>query len=283
MEIRLASEASPDAAVNEDHAVAVPGFVAVLDGVTLPAGLETGCAHGPAWYVRRLGAHLVNAHALNPDASLPDILAAAITSVRGDHGSVCDLDHPGTPQSTVCLLRAGQDMADYLVLCDSPIVLDHDGHVEVITDLRLQETSQKLREAALAGANTFGSDDRATRLRQLVTSQREHVNRPGGYWIAAANTDAAYNAVTGALPVHGPSRLRRAALLTDGASSAVDTFGLFDWPQLLDMLEQLGPAQLISFVRSVERADADGQARPRHKRHDDATAAYCRFAQEGDQ
>lgn len=280
MDVRLASEASPDASVNEDHAVAVPGFVAVLDGVTVPAGLDTGCVHGPAWYVRRLGARLVERHSMDSGAPLPDLLARAIVAVRGDHGSACDLDHPGTPQSTVCMLRAGEKTADYLVLCDSPLVLDVGGQVDVVTDLRLRETSQRLRRAALAGVSAFGSDDRASRLRQLVTSQREHVNRKGGYWIAGANPEAAHHAVTGTVPLAGPSPLRRAALLTDGASCAVDAFGLFDWPQLLDTLDQDGPGYLISTVRAVERADAEGRTRPRHKRHDDATAVYCRFGQE---
>ncbi|MGH3647605.1 MAG: hypothetical protein ACRDTM_10580 [Micromonosporaceae bacterium] len=277
MEVQLASEASPDAAVNEDFAVAVPGFVAVLDGVTAPPGLDTGCVHNPAWYVRRLGTHLVANHSANETASPPELLAAAISAVRDDHGATCDLDHPGTPQSTVCLLRAGPEHADYLVLCDSPLVLDHDGRVEVITDRRHEQTSRQLREAAVAGGYAFGSDDRASRLRQLVTSQREHVNRPGGYWIAAANAAAAHHAVTGRLPLTGPARLRRAALLTDGASCAVEAFALMDWTQLLDVLAERGPAHLISLVRQAERSDAVGQRQPRHKRHDDATAAYCRF------
>jgi len=36
----------------------------------------------------------------------------------------------------------------------------------------------------------------------------------------------------------------------------------------------------MSLVRSAERADFEGQAQPRRKRQDDATAVYCRFGQE---
>ncbi|MGH3645705.1 MAG: hypothetical protein ACRDTM_00770 [Micromonosporaceae bacterium] len=280
MEVRAATEASPDATINEDYAVVAPDFVAVLDGVTVPAGVDTGCAHGPAWYVRRLGAHLMTVHGSDPTALLSDVLAAAIEAVRGDHGATCDLEHPGTPQSTVCMLRTRRVSVDYLVLCDSPLVLDRGGTVEVITDMRLQQTRQRLREAAVVGVGAFGSVDRASRLRELVTSRHRQVNRQGGYWIAAANPAAAHQALTGTVPHTGPLRLRRAALLTDGASRAVDTFGLFDWSGLLDVLDRQGPRHLISIVRAAERADADGHLSPRHKRHDDATAVHCDFVRE---
>ena len=271
MDVRLASQPSPDTAANEDHAIATDEFVAVLDGVTVPAGLETGCVHGPAWYVRRLGARLVGA--VRPDLALPDVLAAAIQGVRGDHAGRCDLDHPGTPQSTACLLRLRRDAVDYLVLSDCSLVLDR-GRIETITDLRAEHTSPQQREAALSGVLPYGSEDRAARLRQLSTSRRRHVNRDGGYWIAAADPEAAYHSVTGTVPLAG---LRRAALLTDGASRAVDTFALTDWAGLLDVLDRHGPSHLISLVRTAELADPEGLTRPRYKRHDDATAAYCFF------
>lgn len=271
MEVSFACEASPDAVENEDHAVAVPGFVAVLDGVTVPAGMETGCIHGPGWFVRQLGAQLVAAHTDDPEAGLSDVLAAAIDGVRARHGTTCDLDHPGTPQSTACLLRIHGDTAEYLVLCDSPFVYEGDGQVHVVADLRLRATSQRLRDLALQ--NTGQHDP----LRALVASQRQYVNRPGGYWTASATREAAYHAVTGSLPLRGPRRVVRAALLTDGASRAVDTFALMDWPGLLDLLDTHGPAKLIRRVRSAERTEPH---RPRFKRHDDASAAYCRFLKE---
>jgi len=53
---------------------------------TAPEGFETGCGHGPGWYVRRLSARLAQAGAEHPTSSLADVLAAAITMVRDDHG-----------------------------------------------------------------------------------------------------------------------------------------------------------------------------------------------------
>jgi hypothetical protein len=264
----------PDRLANEDHVFQFGELVGVLDGATVPDGFDTGCVHGPAWYVRQLAARLAVAAAARPAATLAGNLQAAILAVRSDHGGHCDLDHPGTPSSTVCLLRHGGDHVDYLVLCDSPLVLDLGGEFRVITDDRLEQSMTSLRETADALAGPAGTVDRATRFHRAVTLQRGQMNRTHGYWVAAADPDAAQHAVTGTLPLSGPARVRRAALLSDGVSDAVDQFGLFDWPGLLDALTDEGPGAVIRRIRTAERADG---SRGRYKRYDDATAALCLF------
>src|SRR4051794_29826886 len=105
MTVQLATERAPDRPVNEDNAFAAAGLVGVLDGVSSPDGVETGCRHGPAWYVKRLADHLVRLHREDQDVSLTAMLAEAIRRVGLDHEGQCDLNHPGTPASTVCLLK----------------------------------------------------------------------------------------------------------------------------------------------------------------------------------
>lgn len=279
MEVRIASQPSPDRADNEDFAFALPNLVGVLDGVSAPAGLDTGCVHGPAWYVRRLAARLTGGYLRSPQVPLPQMLAEAIEAVRGDHAGRCDLAHPGTPASTVCLLKETPDQAEYLILSDSRLVID-DGHVRVLTDERFELAVADLRTTAVTGRAPIGSRDHAERVRHVAMQQRQRINRPDGYWIAAADPAAAQQAVQGVLPVRGPGQLRRAALLTDGAAAAVEQFQLLDWQGVLDVLTIRGPQNLIDLVRAAERADTDGHSRPRYKRHDDATAALCVFASE---
>ncbi|GAA2378204.1 hypothetical protein [Dactylosporangium salmoneum] len=245
MRVRFATAGAPGR-VNEDCVLAVDGLVAVLDGVTRPAGLDDGCRHGPAWYARRLALRLHAAHAAAPGAGLADLLATAIDAVRGDHGGGCDLANPATPAATVCALR---ESGEYLVLGDSPLVLDAGEGVTVVADDRFERIA-----AGLA----------------VHSDKYGHVNRPGGYWIAAADPRAAFEAVRGAAP-----RVRRAALLTDGASCAADSYGLLTWAELLDLVVAEGPAELIRRVRAEERADPDRARHPRHKRHDDATVAVA--------
>ncbi|MGW0432002.1 hypothetical protein ACWDV4_05590 [Micromonospora sp. NPDC003197] len=274
MRVSAATDPAPDQLENEDQVFQYGELVGVLDGATVPEGFETGCVHGPAWYVRQLAARIGLAAAGRPAATLMGNLAAAILAVRADHDGQCDLDHPGTPSSTVCLLRHGGDHVDYLILCDSPLVVDLGDEVRVISDDRLVTALAALRQSAASGPVGSGDADPATRFHRSVLLQRQQMNQTHGYWVAAANPDAAYHAVTGTFPLTGPGRIRRAALLTDGASAAVEEFALLDWAGLLDTLSQYGPDELI---RRVRRAEEGGQGRRRHKTYDDATAVLCHF------
>ncbi|NYF55609.1 hypothetical protein [Micromonospora purpureochromogenes] len=273
MRVRSASVAAPGRSENEDAVFRFGPLVGVLDGATVPEGFDTGCVHGPAWFVRHLAARIGLAVAARPAATLVSSLAAALLAVRADHGDACDLDHPGTPSATVCLLREGGEEVDYLVLCDSPLVLDVGGRVEVISDDRLDDALADLRR--IVAGLPAGEVDAETRFRQAVQVQRERMNRTHGYWVAATDPDAAYHAVTGTLPLRGPDAVRRAVLLSDGASSAVEQFGLFDWAGLLDLVTTQGPGALIDRVRAAER-DHPERLR-RHKRADDASAVLCEF------
>jgi len=258
VDIQVASRPGDPGRPNEDALVALPDLLAVLDGVTVPDGLDTGCVHGTAWYARRLAANLEAYHAVS--ASLPEIVAAAIESVRDEHGATCDLDHPGTPQSTVAALRLGPDGGEYFVLSDSTVVLDRGGSIEAITDRRLLDVAAGTR--------------RPVDVKALTLAKRDHVNRPGGYWIAAADPTAAHYAVTGTVPLRGPDRLRRAALLTDGAACVVDDYHLLDWRATLDAIAVSGPDHVIDLARAFEQADPEGHVRHRWKRHDDATIVF---------
>jgi hypothetical protein len=162
------------------------------------------------------------------------------------------------------------------VLCDSLLVLDR-GEVQIVADDRFDRAVAQLRHDALTGESALDSAEHSARVRQVISGRQQLTNQPDGYWIAAANPAAAYQAVTGTAPLHGEDRVRRAALLTDGASAAVEQFDVLDWTGLLDVLTDHGPHELIRRVREAEDADHDGHARPRYKRHDDASVALCLF------
>jgi hypothetical protein len=189
------------------------------------------------------------------------------------------LDHPGTPAATSCLVKVSGENLEYLVLCDSPLVLDFGSEIEIVNDDRFSRIVARIRETALVPGN-IGGEDHEERIRWAARQRWRYINRSEGYWIAAAKPEAAFHAITGTVPLGGARPLRRAALLTDGASSAVEQFQLLNWAELLDVLQTGGPAELIRRVRAAERADRDGQQQPRYKRHDDATAAICLFQED---
>lgn len=281
MEVRFVTEKAPGRDVNEDAVFAFPDMVGVLDGASVLPGMQTGCIHGPAWYVGRLAAWIGLANVrLGAEGSLSDVLAVAIEGVAAEHASTCDLSCSETPASTVTMVRARGDVLEYLVLCDSPLVLDLGGPPVVVDDRRFADAMATLKAEVFATAAPIGSPGHAESLARIARHRRDGVNQEGGYWVAAANPEAAHHAVTGSLPLRGADRVRTAALLTDGAADAVDLFGFFDWPGLMQLLRADGPSELIRQIRTAELADKDGLARPRYKRHDDVTVALCLFDQE---
>lgn len=245
MRIAYASEPAPGRA-NEDLVITGRGWVVVLDGATRRPGIDDGCVHSVPWLVQTLGASL--AERLDGPDSLAATLAGAISATMAAHADTCDLDDPDSPSSTAAILREREGVVEYLVLCDSPILLcQRDGEVRVVQDDRIDR---------LPGGRPYSAE--------LVRAQR---NAEGGFWVASTRPEAAYRAVTGSVPV---ASLSAAALLTDGVTRLVEAYGI-SWPALTAHLAEHGPESLIRLVRETERRQGPpGTAKP----HDDATAAW---------
>jgi hypothetical protein len=224
-------------------------FVIVLDGVTQLPDLDTGCGHGPIWLVRTFGRLLAETMAERSGDSLEGILHQAIGRLREAHAPSCDLTNPDSSSSIVAIVRERDDFLDYLVLCDSMVVLEHDNRCVAVTD------------------------DRTARLpaydRASVARLR---NTPGGFWVASTRPDAASHALTGSVKRES---LRRVLVCTDGVSRLVERFGR-TWPEVFAIVDHGGPRQAIGTVRSAERAVPPPVDRP-VKIHDDATIAICYF------
>lgn len=272
MQVSVASAQGVGAA-NEDTVLASPTGVVVLDGLSAPQDLPMGCVHGTPWFVRQLGTQLIN---LIGDSTVPlrEALRSAISKVNDLHHGSCTLDQEAVPASTVVMIRERGNVLDYLVLSDNVLVLDLGGDgIRTVTDKRVEEVAGKEMRAALQGPT--GTAEHAARVSALVAVQRRLRNRPGGYWVAATDPAAADEATTGSVSL---TQVRQAALLTDGASRLVDSFGALSWEQLLDLLRTEGPTALLDRTRKVELSDPVGERWPRFKQSDDATAAYVRVS-----
>ena len=243
----------------------------VVDGVTSPAGMETGCEHGTPWYANQLASQLV-ATSSDGRQSLRSALSLAITNVANLHRKSCDLHADGTPSATVAVVRQRAQLAEYLVLSDATIVLEAHGAAQVVTDDRLAALLAEPRHA-VQGAPA-DSEIREQRLRELVSAQRKLRNAPGGYWLAGTVPEAAEHAVTGYVPV---SQGLCVAVMTDGAARLVDMFGACSWPDALETLRITGPEAWIQRVRELEATDRGMIRWPRYKVSDDAALACCTF------
>ncbi|MFG2000195.1 integrase [Spirillospora sp. NPDC048911] len=243
MQVAWATDQGSPERRNEDFVAAALGAVVVLDGCGLPLGTDLGCVHGTAWYARSLGTRLL--------ARLTDGLGEApqagppVGPPEGAHrpsrrplaarlaGAISDV--AASHRSTCDLRRATTPAATVLALRVRGDVVDY----LVLADSTL----------LLDGPDIL----------QEIT---------GGHVYAAADPAAAEHAITGTMPRRD---LRRAFLLTDGATRLVDGFGRTDWPGLIGMIDEHGPAGLIGRTRDAERTDPDGARWPRNKIHDDAT------------
>ncbi|WP_163550630.1 protein phosphatase 2C domain-containing protein [Candidatus Frankia nodulisporulans] len=247
MEIRFSSTPTPGS-VNEDLTLAGGSWAVILDGATARPGVDTGCIHSVSWLVHHLGGHL--SKLLETDnRPLAELLETAISLLRLDHGDSCDLSNRDSPSSTVVIARWETNELEYLVLADSPLVLDVDGHITPVVDDR---TAHLVDYSA-----------------QGVARAR---NAPDGFWVASTMPSAAHHAITGSYPA---ASIRRAALLSDGAARLVERFKSMSWSELLDFIADRGPQALIDQTRRAERSETAEEAVGRRgKGHDDASVIY---------
>lgn len=270
MRVSFASLPGRAERANEDFIAATPQAIVLLDGAGMPDAAQTGCVHGVAWFARNLGVRILDALTIEPAIDLRAALRDAIKQTADRHATTCNLDHPGSPSATVVMVRDNGTTMDYLVLCDSVLILDRPGGPVAVTDERLERLAQSRRPSR--DPQAVGTSSRAEAERHYVESLRDYRNREGGYWVASAQPEAADQAMTNSLP---NDQVRRLAVLSDGASRPVDLFQQATWKDTLDLLTTGGPSSLLSRVREMESSDQDGERWPRGKCHDDATAALA--------
>jgi hypothetical protein len=261
--MRVAVSSDPGAQQpNEDQVAIGDGMLAVLDGST--SRTATGCEHGVAWFARELAVAIVR----EPAASPAQALSVAITHVSGLH-SGCDLAHPGTPAAAVGIAAIRDGVLSYLILGDVTLLAETADGLLVLTDDRVSTTA--LAQRAAADALPYGSPEKASAVVAMKHAELAVRNKPGGFWVAAADPAIVTEAITGEIPL---TDVRDAALLTDGAARMVDPLGLHAWPAVMELLRTAGPRELIRQVREAEDADPAAIRWPRNKIHDDATAAF---------
>jgi hypothetical protein len=252
-EIEVAEQAGVGADGNprptEDYVTVLDNAVLLLDGATSPnPDLPPG-----GWYANLLAQRLTELLTATPDADLGAILEQAIADVATEHG----LTPGNAPSSTVAIVRWTDDRVDGLVLADSPIVAFGQSNPEVLADDRL--VSLRERGKLRTGADV-----------------RYHRNADGGFWVAEADPAAAKQAVRRSWPRENVLAMM---LASDGVSIGIDEYGLFDWPEALEMAREHGSQSVLDAVRAAEKQDPDGERWPRAKRHDDQALVLLDFTE----
>ncbi|MEV6692647.1 hypothetical protein AB0M35_14365 [Micromonospora sp. NPDC051196] len=245
MRVAMATDAGHPGRTNEDFAGAVPCGMVLVDGAGGIAGAEKVCHHGVAWYATRLGGALLGM--LSEDRSLRDVLAESIGRVTDEHRDTCDVAHSISPYAAVAVLRFSGGLVEHLVLGDAVVVVGRDGVEPFVAHDPREVVIARSFAARLTGIPE-GSDE----YRRLLRELRAHRNSPGGFWVAKDDPRVVDEAITGSCPA---DEVTATALLSNGASRFVDTFGLTDWAGLLHLLRTDGPGEIIRRVREAEVRD----------------------------
>lgn len=273
MRVEIAGEPRQPGQVSEEFAAATPEALVLVDGAGSPAGLESGCRHGTAWYVRRLGVHLLARLTDRADRTAAQCLSDAIAETAALHGARCDLSHPNTPAAAVVAARRRGAALEYAVLGDSLLVLHPQaGETLVVSDDRPFPAGEELRQRMWAAP--VGSPERAALHMRYALAVRAARNTGRGPWVAAALPRAAEHAESGAVPLGG---LRAVAALSDGAGRYVRRYGLGSWAEAMALMADSGPGELLARLRAVEASDPRCVRWPRGRAQDDATAVYARL------
>ncbi|MFY1635595.1 hypothetical protein ACN27F_20360 [Solwaraspora sp. WMMB335] len=217
----------------------------LVDGAGGIAGAEKVCHHGVTWYATRLGGALLGA--LSHDRTLRDVLAESIERITDEHRDTCDVAHSISPYAAVAMLRFSGDLVEHLVLGDSVVVVGRSGVEPFVARDPREVVIARSFESRLKGIPD-GSDEYL----RLLLELRARRNSPGGFWVAKDDPRVVDEAITGSWPADA---VTTTALLSNGASRLVDTFGLTGWAGLLHLLEADGPGEIIRRVREAEVRD----------------------------
>lgn len=81
LRVEFATEPGDPTSPNEDFIAAGPNALALPDRCGTPTGSDSGCTHGVAWYVARLGLNLFIRARSSLDRTLTDCLADSTLAI----------------------------------------------------------------------------------------------------------------------------------------------------------------------------------------------------------
>ncbi|MFC3495447.1 protein phosphatase 2C domain-containing protein [Glycomyces rhizosphaerae] len=271
MKVTAYSSPGSPAKPNEDYFLVDPTTAIVLDGAT--ARTDTGCIHGADWFATNLG-NALKPH-VSEEGNLRRALELAIEEVAERHRGTCDLTHPGTPSAAVAIISVAPEETRWLLLGDATILFE-------TSEGRFVKSDQRGRlpippEQQEADKYLIGDPRKDVALQAMKRAELATRNTPDGFWVAAADSSIAYQALIGGLPT---AEIEALVIMSDGAARAVDLFHLVSWEEFGKVAFGDGPQAIIDAVREVEKADPVGERWPRNKPSDDATIIACKLGHE---
>lgn len=278
--IEAISLAGDRAKQNDDACGAHGPFAWVIDGATdLLSPPITPWASDAAWIAQALNDHIYrNAGAFAAtEASLRGVLRDASSAARAEFARFGVADERWKSPTGSVLLAGQTDRGLYGVdLGDCRcFALDADGagHSAGSRENGTDDEQDRARDASKrsGAAASLRDPDTMTMLRAV----RAQHNLPGGsYWVFGLQPECADHARVWTLPLKRPAHV---LLCTDGFSTLVDRYRVYDAAGLVRAALDKGLQELGREIRAIETADAGGAQHPRFKKSDDATALLLRL------
>lgn len=210
-------------------------------------------------------------------ANLRQVVADSIRRTANE----LELPIHGGPSSTVLIASIEPDRLKILSLGDSTaLVRTKDGNLHRVTDDRLSTVAINHRKAYRARLSSGSGYDEVHKrtLRALQEEEMEWRNRPGGYWIAESDPQAANEAVERDFPNEEVEWL---ILTTDGAQRVIDHLGI-SW----DGVARMSATELKELLTQLHQwegtEDRAATLLPRAKLHDDKTIVVWHPVVEGE-
>jgi hypothetical protein len=244
----------------------------ILDGAStvVPEKDVTGGPGDAVWLVERLGSELKTL-CYEPQP-LKDLVAEALRNTAAAAREEWERTPAVPPSAALGVVRHAGDHVQFLVLADVSLVLRSEAGAQWFIDRRVDDHNEPARHAMFDALRdedlTF--EQLSARIRPLLAEpRRSKMNRPGGYWVASTDPEAAHHALTGT--VDGVDDV---VVATDGFMRALDLFGLLAGP---DELFTCDLADVAARIRAAEQSDPACRRYPRWSVSDDICAHRLRW------
>ncbi|MBH8586385.1 MULTISPECIES: protein phosphatase 2C domain-containing protein [unclassified Thermoactinomyces] len=283
IKIRSLTNKNPHKLENEDLIGWYKNYYWVLDGASVPKGLNVPMEISTGWYVSKLNEGIIRAiSSLREPFDLKDILRFAINYIL-ENSTIKQFRNSGDiilPSSTIGMVKIEENFLQYMVLGDSLILSDVDQQIRCFTDERLKQIGRDMRNEInklLKLGNGYQSNSVNKIKLDLVKLESSLRNTEEGYWIASEDPKAAEKAYTGKI-FFEKNKDKHVLLMTDGFARAVTTLELFySWKDMLYFITENGLEPCLERIRKTEKNDPNGQYYPRFKQFDDASALLLKI------
>ena len=259
---------------NDDCFGAAGNRVWVLDGATgLGARLLPGMSDA-AWLARTANRLLHAHHAMRDGIQLARAVIAGLTSAFEAERIGMPEARWQLPCASLLLLTFEAERIEALWLGDCRAVLDIGGRIVACGETAAGEAEERTWAAELGQGVGASAMLRSDAVMAALRASRDRFNTGIGRWVLGLEPAAADHMRREEFDRDGPVT---GLAMTDGFSALELKYARHSAAGLIDGAQAGGLAPLAVELRTIEEVeDPDGEAYPRFKRSDDATAVLFR-------